>query len=154
MSDHVLHLGERFADRYVPEPNTGCWLWLGAEDSVGYGTFVLNGKQLRCHRASWIVHHGPIPPGLFVCHRCDNRACVNPAHLFLGKAIDNIRDMWAKGRASMPPRKRVTYSAHVVESVRLRIAAGETATKVAADVGMSLSWACMIGNGLARPGDV
>jgi hypothetical protein len=77
-----------------------CWLWLKCKDSHGYGlTSAGGGKHIRAHRRSWMLAHGEIPRGMFVLHRCDNPACVNPKHLFLGTHGDNMRDMYAKGRA-------------------------------------------------------
>lgn len=79
-----------------------CWLWTGAKRNKGYGAFTYteNGKlvQDRAHRYSYRLHISPIPLGMFVLHRCDTPACVNPDHLFLGTNEDNIRDMLAKGR--------------------------------------------------------
>lgn len=67
----------------------------------GYGAINAgghSGRALRAHRVSWNIHNGNIPEGLFVLHRCDIPACVNPEHLFLGTILDNNRDMCSKGR--------------------------------------------------------
>ena len=84
----------------VHESPDGCWLWQGAERKRGrgYGIFWLHGRNETAHRAAWMMLRGPIPPGLFVCHRCDVPACVNPDHMFLGTATENNHDRDAKGR--------------------------------------------------------
>lgn len=84
-----------------PEPNSGCWLWEGAQNNVGYGKIGLGGARegtALVHRLMWEHSNGAVPEGMFVLHRCDVRACCNPDHLFLGTALDNMRDMHAKGR--------------------------------------------------------
>lgn len=95
---------ERFISR---EPNTGCWLWTGGVDLLGYGRIKMRHglRQYRseyAHRIVFAHYRGAIAQGLSLCHRCDTPACVNPDHLFLGTQADNMRDMWAKGRGLTP----------------------------------------------------
>lgn len=80
------------------ERGDGCWPWTGSLNPSGYGQLGWWGKTRLAHRVAWALTHGAIEPGLFVCHRCDNRRCCNPAHLFLGTVQDNNRDRHEKGR--------------------------------------------------------
>ena len=82
----------------IPEPNSGCWLFTGCVNDDGYGRFFYKGKYPGAHRAAYEIHCKPIPAGMQVLHRCDNPPCVNPGHLFLGTADDNMQDMYAKKR--------------------------------------------------------
>ena len=94
----ILPLAERFAQHWMPEPNSGCWLWLSVVNRTGYGTIRDVDKRVRlAHRISYRLHIGD-PGKLHVCHKCDVPSCVNPEHLFLGTDADNYRDMRAKGR--------------------------------------------------------
>lgn len=78
--------------------SSGCWIWTGCVDGSGYGLISLNGKMVKTHRLSWVLSNGQIPEGLFVCHHCDNRKCINPDHLFIGTNKDNMQDKVRKGR--------------------------------------------------------
>lgn len=77
---------------------TGCWEWTASKTSSGYGKIFVTGKLRGAHRVSYELHHGPIQDGMRVLHRCDNPACINPEHLFLGSDADNVADMISKGR--------------------------------------------------------
>lgn len=89
----------RFWSRVDKRGPSDCWLWTAARNERGYGT-VWNGfKVVRAHRIAWTLAHGEIPSGMYICHRCDQPSCCNPAHLFTGTHADNMRDMAAKGRA-------------------------------------------------------
>lgn len=93
---------ERFEEKYTPEPMSGCWLWTAATTVDGYGEIRSGGKTAKAHRVAWTLFRYEIPPGIEVCHRCDNPPCVNPAHLFLGTRGDNMGDCAKKGRAWNP----------------------------------------------------
>ena len=71
-----------------------CWNWIGGLDGKGHGAFWMKGRQERAHRVSWAIANKtwPIPKGGHICHKCDNRSCVNPAHLYLGNHQTNMRD--------------------------------------------------------------
>jgi len=89
---------KRFWQKVEVIPGHECWEWSAYRMPNGYGKFKFNDKEGLAHRASWEIHFGPIPEGLFVCHHCDNPGCVRPDHLFLGTPQDNVDDMYAKGR--------------------------------------------------------
>lgn len=93
-----MSVKEKFEAKYTPEPNSGCWLWIGAIAASGYGTLSIGGRPAYAHRLSWQLYRGPIPSGYAICHKCDIRTCVNPDHLFPGTLTDNNRDMCRKGR--------------------------------------------------------
>lgn len=91
------------------KPQLGqCWVWKASKQRHGYGQIGRcngTGKYIISSRASWILHIGSIPDGLWVCHHCDNPSCVRPDHLFLGTVLDNARDRASKGRSGIVLRK-------------------------------------------------
>ena len=79
-----------------------CWEWTGPLTKNGYGTFS-GVNRMTAHRKSYVIKFGLIPKGMLVCHKCDNRKCINPDHLFIGTHQDNMKDMVSKGRSKYQP---------------------------------------------------
>ncbi len=131
-----------------------CWEWRGSRMSAGYGVFSLttdrSHRNVRAHRLAWELSHGEIPPGLLVCHRCDNPGCVRPAHLFLGSVRDNARDMVSKGRG---PRAKgelnnaAKLTAEGVRQIRTLLALGISQAWVHRAFGISSGNVSRIANG-------
>ena len=109
---YVFTKATSFEDRYMPEPMSGCWLYLGMLDAEGYG-FIRKGigKSEQAHRESWRRYKGVIPEGIKVLHKCDNPCCINPDHLFLGTQLENIKDRDQKGRVA---KGKIHYKATVL----------------------------------------
>lgn len=138
-----------------------CWIWTGSISAYGYGLTCRNSKTERAHRMAYELTYGQIPEGTLVLHKCDNRACVRPDHLFLGTQSDNIKDMDNKGRRPKPhpnsgkhgnhcwakrfPEKvlrgesnpRAVLCANDVRVVREMLARGESKTRIAKTFGVT-----------------
>jgi len=90
----------RFQEKYYIDSETGCWLWTGSRNHLGYGQFHFQGKPVFAHRWSYQYHVGEIPNGLELCHKCDTPHCVNPDCLVAGTHQENMEDMAQKGRSA------------------------------------------------------
>lgn len=148
-----LPVGDDFWSKVSPEPMSGCWIWTGSyakHATHQYGKYTrVRGAGGYAHRASWILYRGAIPAGLFVCHKCDNPACVNPDHFFVGTASDNTRDAFKKGRAGMHLRNRPAPKGDEVRRLR---ASGMRLREIAQAVGISEGGVCRHLYGRRRSG--
>jgi HNH endonuclease len=124
--------------------NDACWIWTRAVDMNGYGALKVWGKKVNAHRYSYELAYGRVPEDKIVCHRCNERLCVNPQHLYAGTYKDNAKDMIAAGtyRAEQPPRRpgesngqSILTEGQVLEIYR-RAWDGEKQTQIAAEYGI------------------
>ena len=144
---------QRLLERHIKDGD--CWIWSGSKTSDGYGVIgVGRGKQVRAHKASYETFVGNIPPGMLVCHSCDNPACIHHEHLFLGTPKDNTKDMYEKGRASPPLRGEAHPTAKLtdsqVDTIRNRRKSGEQLKNIARDYGISFQHVSALSIGTYR----
>lgn len=167
-------LAARFESFVSPEPNTGCWLWLGAISDAGYGILTIAGRNVRASHVALALDGRPLGRGERGLHVCDFPPCVNPAHLFGGTQADNMRDCSRKGRIHRGPRPSVRGERHwtrrypdlaaqsapkgeavgtarltaaQVSEIRMRSAAGEEGKALAAAYGVSRAAVSLLLNG-------
>lgn len=112
-----------------------CWEWTGCLTIGGYGKTRAGYRHIMTHRYAYEQLVGQIPEGMFVCHRCDNRKCLNPAHLFLGTAQDNLRDSRDKGRFNA--EKRYHTKPALVALIKRWSSLGMKPGKIARDLAMN-----------------
>lgn len=124
---------ERFDSSYTINQDTGCWEWTKSRHPDGYGRFSLppHSGPVAAHRAAWLLHRGELAPGQCVCHHCDNPACVNPEHLFIGTNAENHRDRAKKGRAG------IALTLEQARDIKRELAAGVSALVLAKRYGVT-----------------
>lgn len=134
-----LTIEQRFERSYMPEPNSGCWLWTEEiSGSWGYGRFHLSGIRVQAHRFSYEMNFGKIPEGLVVCHRCDVPVCVNPDHLFIVTQKDNMRDRQAKGKyATAEKHHAAKLTTERAREIKDALSGGESKKSLARKHGVS-----------------
>jgi hypothetical protein len=138
---------ERFEDKCIPEPNTGCWLWTGCLKirNPDYGQFFIDGNNDFAHRASYRLHKGKILKGMVICHSCDNSICVNPDHLFVGTQADNMADRSRKKRGY---KNGAYFGARITADTAAKIKKSKlTLRATAKEFGVSFSNVYSIRNG-------
>lgn len=136
---------ERFLSNFAK--SDGCWEWTGGLDSRGYGHLrVGGGKRPKAHVFSYQFHVGQVPPGKFVCHRCDNPKCVNPEHLFVGTNAENTADKVSKGRQARGDAIARKLNSDAVREIR---AMSGTLRDVASRFGVSRRMIYLIRKGVS-----
>ena len=136
---------KRFLDKVDIKDSDLCWNWLGGYKGNGYGQFYLDHRVISAHRVSWVLFNGPIDPGLFVLHKCDNPSCCNPSHLYLGTHCDNMADRSDRnphktGRNPLFSKNDILYMEHLSSS-------GNTQRQIAEIMGtcQSVIWRILTG---------
>ena len=133
-------LDERFWTSVLIASDADCWIWQKSKDRKGYGKFGTGSMKDGTRRIeiasrmAWIITHGEIEDGLFVCHRCDNPSCCNPSHLYLGTCADNLQEMHGKGRF----RNKKWLSVDQVEKIK-SLLDSRTNASISRELGISSS---------------
>ncbi len=121
---------ERTFFNRIRKQKNGCWHFVGALNKGGYGVLGFYGSLYMAHRFSFLIHNGYLPSQLLICHKCDNRKCVNPKHLFMGTHQDNATDRDNKGRGNIQGILGVhAGNTKVTESIVKRIRASKASRK-------------------------
>ena len=138
-----------FAKRSVINPSSGCIEWTRYVNHNGYGTVKHKRKQYTAHRFAWIWKYGPISNDCVVCHKCDNRRCINLDHLFAGTTLDNVRDKINKGRLRVASGEESGTSKLTSEQVKKIMVDARPQRAIAEDYGICQSNVSIIKSGKA-----
>jgi len=130
LNDYKLKSSDERFWKYVKKSNS-CWEWTGTKFTQGYGSFHIRlsewkYKREKAHRYSYKLHFGSLPKNLDVCHKCDNRICVNPKHLFLGTKLENTMDMVSKNRQAKGSKLNTNLNESNVLNIRKEYISGIT----------------------------
>lgn len=117
---------------YIPEPNSGCWIWTGEVHLNGYG----KKGMYKAHRLFYEMQFGPIMNGMHVCHRCDTPLCVNPDHLWLGTHAENMRDKAAKGRVKNQTGLSNPNSKLTIDQVKIIMTSDKSSRALSKELGI------------------
>ena len=131
-------VAQRLEHYSIPEPNSGCWLWLGRLYN-GYGKLRVGHLKVAAHRLAWELVNGPIPEGLIVRHKCDVPCCINPAHLKVGTHSDNTADRVERGRSFHPLGVLHPMVKLAPEQIRAIRSDARVQTVIAAEYGIAQS---------------
>ena len=128
----------RCLSKIAKDEHSGCWNWTGSKFWNGYGRVGYSGTSVNAHRFFYLMTKGPIPPRRVIMHSCDNRGCVNPAHLSAGTHKENSQDAQRKGRLPIMPTHAKLGEADVVK-IKQRIASGAFQREIAKEFGVTQS---------------
>jgi len=135
----ISTIKNRFYAKVLLPNDNGCMEWIGSLSPIGYGGFLVKSKSIIAHRFSYEMHIGKIPKGLHVLHKCDNRRCVAPDHLWLGTHKDNMKDMGDKNRRahlSGENASNVKLTELCVRDIKNKLAKGQTHISIAKEYGV------------------
>lgn len=138
-----LEYMKNFINKNIKKDQYGCWLWMKAKHRQGYGSIRFKNKFGLVHRVVWEVYKGEIPEGMKVCHSCDQPACCNPDHLFLGTQKDNVYDMINKGRKKINIRKTRRNKLNYEQVQEIKALHGNGMTRKELEKKFSVSQTCI-----------